>query len=75
MKLDDNTFYVVQSTDGLYLYQEQSESIEHLREHADEIEGDDPDISISEVIVDGDDWTIKQLPWQRIAINLVRNED
>lgn len=75
MEVEDDTFFVVQSPNKMHVYQTQSESIDHLRSNADKLNAEDPDITISEVTVDGEDWTIKQLPWQRIAVKLMQSEE
>jgi len=69
----DNTFYVLSTTTNDHLFVERSAAIAELQDTVGAAE--DPDVSIAEVTVDGDDWTIKEIPWRTIALELMNGGD
>lgn len=74
MKITDKTFYVVQSPDSDHVLPSEAEAIDHLRSNATNVDPESDDLSVVEVSFDNDDWTIKELPWQRIALELLQGE-
>lgn len=70
MNVTNRTFYVAEVNDGMRLYDTKDEAIDHLKTEAPDPDQDD--VAVSEVSVDGDDWTIKQMPWQQIALRLLQ---
>jgi hypothetical protein len=70
-EIDDSEFHVVQSADGDFFVQSETDAVDLLR--SDEIEVDDEgdEVSVVRVSYDGEDWTITSLPWQRIALKLL----
>jgi len=69
----DNTFYVLSTPTEDHLFVDRSAAISELQRSAGMAK--DPDVSIAEVTVDGDDWTIKELPWRTIALELMNAGD
>lgn len=74
MKATENSFHVVEMDDEMHLYDSEDQAVTHLRESAANVDPETDDVTVSNVSVDGEDWTIKQLPWQEIALRLLREE-
>lgn len=72
MKVHDREFYVADLDGAMDLFDTEDEVIDHLRGAAGEVHPEKADVSVSKVTVDGEDWTIKQLPWQQIALRLLQ---
>jgi hypothetical protein len=72
MRVTDDTFYVVSLAGEREIYDGEEEAISHLRESAGEIDPENEDVSVARVTIEGDDWTIKELPWQQIALRLLQ---
>lgn len=73
MKVQNQRFYVVQTASTSHVLPEEDAAIEHLKEHGDGIDPENGDVSVAEVQFGGEDWTIKELPWQRIALQLLQD--
>lgn len=71
MIVENQSFYVVQTPDEDHLVSSESEAIEQLQNGTD-IDPETDDVSVAEVSYSDDDWTIKELPWQRIALKLLQ---
>jgi hypothetical protein len=71
MIVENKAFYVVQTPEDDYIVSTEAEAIEQLQNGSD-IEPETDDVSVAEVSFSGDDWTIKELPWQRIALKLLQ---
>jgi hypothetical protein len=74
-RITDDTFYTARIATETTVHDERTDAISHLRENADGIDPDGDDVSIVEVSIDGDDWQIKELPWQQIALELLQGGD
>lgn len=72
MKVSDSTFYVAEMDGAMHLFNNQEDAIGHLRENANNIDPESESVAVSQVTVEGDDWTIKQMPWQQIALRLLQ---
>lgn len=74
LTIDNGTFFYVRERDSETLFETHNEAIDALRK----IDADDLDedaISVVKVDVDGMDWSIQQLSWERIALELLRGDD
>ncbi len=74
MRIEGNEFYMVTVADDRHIYGEEEEAINHLRESVGDLDPGSDDVSVVKVNVDGGDWTIKELPWQQIALQLLKGE-
>lgn len=74
MLVEDSVFYLAQFPDESHLFGDEAEAIDKLKEKSDEIDPQSPDVSIVKVDYTGDDWAIMELPWQQVAIQLLRCE-
>lgn len=72
MRVSNSTFYVAELDGEMHLFDTQEEAIGHLRENAEGIDPESDNVAVSEVTVEGEDWTIKQMPWQQIALRLLQ---
>jgi hypothetical protein len=53
------------------VHDSREEALDELRSGASTVDTDDPNVSVAEVTVDGNDWQIAELPWQQIALELL----
>jgi len=74
MEVQNGTFYMARVSGQDTLHQTEEEAIEQLRGNVDGVDPEDGDVSLVEVAVDDGDWTIKEMPWQRVAIKLLANQ-
>lgn len=71
MKIQNETFYVVQTPANDHILSTEAEAIDHLRSNGANLDPETDELSVAEVSFSGEDWTIKELPWQRIALQLL----
>lgn len=71
LEIDDGQFYLAQIDGNDTIHNTRDGAINHLKEGAGNIDPENSDLSIVEVSFDGDDWQIKELPWQKIALRLL----
>lgn len=71
MQVNNERFYVVQTPSESHILPSESEAIDHLRQNGGDVDPETDDVSVAEVDF-SDDWTIKELPWQRIALQLLQ---
>lgn len=74
LTINNGTFFYVRERGEETIFETQEEAIGALRD----IDADDLDedvISVIKVDVDGMDWSIQQLNWERIALELLRGGD
>mgnify|MGYP000264634157 CR=1 FL=1 len=74
MKIENDTFTVVTVAGQRYLYNNEDEAIDHLKENSDGIDVENSDVSVVEVEVTENDWKIAEMPWQQIALRLLQEE-
>lgn len=74
IQVKDDTFYLVRLPDEKTIHNEEEEAIDYLREHADGVEPESDDVSVVRVSVEGEDWTIAEMSWQTIALELMSGE-
>lgn len=71
LEISDGTFYMVQVPDEKTLHQTEEEAISHLKGRAEEVNPESDDVSVVKISVDNDDWTIAEMSWQNIALQLM----
>jgi len=74
MKIEEGTFYVAQFPESSYVFADQSDAVDKLRENSDKLDEDANGFSVVEVDFSDDDWSVMEIPWQRIAVQLLREE-
>lgn len=72
MQVKNQQFYVVQTADESHVLSSESDAIDHLKQNGSAIDPESDDVSVAEVSFAGEDWTIKELPWQQIALQLLQ---
>ena len=73
MKLEGNKFFVVDSGSEKWIFNEEEEAIEMLK-GVSKKNADPERAKILEVELEGDKWSIKQMPWSKIAMKILRGE-
>lgn len=71
MEIEDDTFYMVQLPDRKTLHQAEDDAIEFLQEHAEGVNPESEDVSVVRISLADDDWTIAEMSWQNIALQLM----
>jgi len=75
MKIENNKFFVLETKDEKWVFNTENEAIKSMKEITSENKELKPeDISILEVDVKEKKWEIKEIPWARIALQLIRGE-
>jgi len=67
--LSGNEFHLVTVNGERTVYEAEADAIDHLRGR--DIDPDTEDVNLVAVTVTGGDWKIRELPWQRIALQLL----
>ena len=76
MKIEDGKFYVLEAGSEKWIYNLENEAINSLKEMLSENKGlDEKNISILEVDTREENWQVKQIPWSKIALKLIRGEE
>ena len=70
-EIDDSEFHVVQSADGDFFIQSETDAVDLLRSDDIEVDDEGDEVSVVRISYDGEDWTITSLQWQRIALKLL----
>jgi len=63
---------VVQTPADDYIVGSEDEAIAQLKDHSDDIDPETDDVTVAQVNYSGNDWEIKELPWQTIALQLLQ---
>ena len=74
LEVTDSTFYMVQILDSETLHQTEEEAIAFLKEHVDNVDPETDDVSVVRISVENGDWTIAEMSWQNIALQLMGGE-
>ena len=69
MEIKEDRFYVLESEDGKWIFETEDEAIKKLKDVAKKANPENT--RILEVDLSGEEWSIKQLPWSRIAFKLI----
>jgi len=76
MKIEDGKFYVLEAGNEKWIYSLENEAINSLKEMLSENKSlDEKNISILEVDTREENWQVKQIPWSKIALKLIRGEE
>lgn len=73
ISITDGTFFLVTVAGQKTIYGTEGDAINHLR--TGDVTPETDDVSVVRVTVEGEDWEIKELAWQRIALELLGGED
>lgn len=73
LAINGGTFYLATIRDAQTLHANREDAINQLRS-ADGLDTETDNVSIVEVSVTDGDWQIAELPWQNIALELLRGE-
>lgn len=71
IQLENDTFYLVHLPGEKTIHNEEEEAIDYLREHAEGVDPESEDVSVVRVSVEDEDWTIAEMSWQTIALELM----
>ncbi|EMA47948.1 hypothetical protein [Halococcus saccharolyticus] len=71
MNVSNSEFFMVQLPSGESIHDTRDEALAHLRENANGLSGEAEDVSVVNVSIEGNDWQIKELAWQQIALELL----
>jgi hypothetical protein len=71
LEIQDDSFFMVQLPDGKTIHQTEEDAIGHLQTNAEGLDPDSDDVSVVRVSVDEGDWTIAELAWQNIALQMM----
>jgi hypothetical protein len=74
MKVSYDTFHVVDVAGERHIYDSEDDAIDHLRENTNDVDPEGDDVSVVQVSIEGEDWTITELPWQQIALRLLQED-
>lgn len=72
LEITDGEFFLLRTAEMDLVHDTRREAIENLKEYATpQFDASDAEISVVEVSIDGGDWTIAEIPWQEIALELL----
>lgn len=75
MKIKDDKFYVLEVGGDKWIYDSETTAIKSLKEVVSTAADVNPEsVSILEVNTREKKWEVKELPWSRIAISLIKGE-
>lgn len=75
MKIKDDRFFVLEVGDDKWIYDSATTAIKSMKEVLSKTAGENPEnVSILEVNTKEKKWEVKELPWSRIAISLIKGE-
>lgn len=71
LEIDNDTFYLVKLPDQKTLHSNEDDAINHLKQNAGGVDPESEEVSVVRVSVEGEDWTIAEMSWQSIALQLM----
>lgn len=75
MKIKDDRFFVLEVGDDKWIYDSETTAIKSMKEVLSRTADVNPEnVSILEVTAKEKKWEVKELPWSRIAISLIKGE-
>ena len=75
MKIKDDKFFVLEVGDDKWIYDSETTAIKSMKEVLSRTADENPEnVSILEVNAKEKKWEVKELPWSRIAISLIKGE-
>lgn len=69
IEIKNDKFYILESEVGKWIFETEDDAIKKLKEVAKK--SNPEKTRIIEVDVSGGEWSIKQVPWSRIAMKLI----
>lgn len=73
IEIDEDIFYFVESDSGKWAFDNEKEAIEKLKQIVSENElNEDNSISLLQVNTTDQKWQIKEIPWSKIAMQLMK---
>lgn len=75
MKIKDDKFFVLEVGDDKWIYDSESTAIKSMKEVLSKTaDANSENVSILEINAKEKKWEVKELPWSRIAISLIKGE-
>ena len=75
MKIKDDKFFVLEIGEDKWIYDAESNAIKSMKELISKSTDLNPEnVSILEVNTKEKKWEVKELPWSRIAVALIKGE-
>jgi len=75
MKINDDKFFVLEAGEEKWVYDSEATAIKSMKEFISKTADANPEnVSILEVNTKEKKWEVKELPWSRIAISLIKGE-
>ena len=76
MKIESNKFYILEAGKEKWIYDTERSATQSLKKRVSEnVDLNPEDVSIIEVNLTGEKWKIKEVPWSKIAIELIRGAE
>lgn len=72
MKLDDNTFYLLDAGENKWIFTNRSEAISQMKNVVKD--GNSDTIKLLSINAEDDNWVIQQYPWKEIAFELIKEQ-
>ena len=72
MKIEGKTFYFVGYNEDKQLFQNRAGATDKMKEILKDEEVPPAEVKLQELSLEGDKWTITQVPWMEIAMELIR---
>ncbi len=69
IEIKDGKFYILDSENGKWIFVTEDEAIKKLKDTAKK--SDPEKTRVIEVDISDDEWSIKQVPWSKIAMKLI----
>ncbi|MBW1973344.1 MAG: hypothetical protein JRI44_11020 [Deltaproteobacteria bacterium] len=69
IEIKDDKFYILDSENGKWIFATEDEAIKKLKDTAKK--SNPEKTRIIEVDISGDEWSIKQVPWSKIAMKII----
>lgn len=71
LEINDGTFYMVQLPASETIHEKEDDAIDYLKKHAGDVDPQSNEVSIVKISVEGEDWSIAEMSWQTIALQLM----
>jgi len=75
IKIENNRFYILEAGEEKWIYASEEDAIKSLKKLLSENKDlNQENVGVLEVDTAKEEWQIKQIPWSKIAIGLIRGE-
>ena len=71
LEINENTFFMVKVPGSKTIHQTENDAIDHLQANASDLNPESDDVSVVRVSVEDGDWTIAEMSWQNIALQMM----